>query len=418
MVSVVAARFRYDRCLIVFLFLLAGLGSSSAGIRVTVGDAESLRRVFSIPVDSIEVRLLPGTYHLVPVPFTDSSCGNCEDALTPVPATLGLHVRGSSIQLVGPPDTSAIIVTHAGYGIFFENCTDCSIQNITITGGERDTSGNATDAAIVVKNSKIDIRGNAIVNNIGDSATVNRVVVGIAGIALREGTIATITHNRIIRNSWDGIALYRGVTNALISNNIIDGVDKARGATIGGGRGVGIGATWNARATILSNLVTRYWKGIGVFVDARATVFGNVVEDILTWGIAFWDAGKGSPVAFIENNVIYKTGACGASITQSLSAPVPSRFTGNILVQTAQNPRYDSPDYYCYQCALAVHAAPKEFVLRDNHFFNNRRATPDLPDYDVSLEEFRRVLPAVHARLRDANHLQQSQFFRDFLSGR
>lgn len=385
---------------------------------MTVGDAGSLRRIFSIPVDSIEVRLLPGTYELVPLPFTDSSCGNCEVPDTPVPATLGLHLRGSAIHLIGPPDTSAVIVTNAGYGIFLENCTDCSIQNITITGGQRDTSGMATDAAIVIKNSKADIRGNAILDNIGDSATVGRTVVGIAGIALREGATATITHNRIIRNSWDGIALYRGVTNALISNNVIDGVDKARGAVIGGGRGVGIGATWNARATIISNHVTRYWKGIGVFVDARATVFGNVVEDILTWGIAFWDAGKGSPVAFIENNVIYKTGACGASITQSVSASVASRFTGNILVETAQNPKYDAPDYYCYQCALAVHSAPKEFVLRDNLFYKNRRATPDLPDYDVTLAEFRRALPAVQTRMRDAKHLQNTQFYRDFLSAR
>ncbi len=412
------SRFCNGRDLSLLVLLLAGFAAGSAGIKVTVSDAEALRRIFSIPVDSIEVRLLPGTYELLPVPFTDSSCANCEDAVTPVPATLGLHVRGTSIHIIGPPDTSAVIVTNAGYGIFIEDCTDCSIQNVTITGGERDTSGKASDAAIVVKNSKVDIRANAIVNNIGDSATVNRVVVGIAGIALREGATATITHNRIIRNSWDGIALYRGVTNALISNNIIDGVDKARGTTIGGGRGVGIGATWNARATIISNHVTRYWKGIGVFVDARATVFGNVVEDILTWGIAFWDAGKGSPVAFIENNVIYKTGACGALITQSVSGGVPSRFTGNILVGTAQNPKYDSPDYYCYQCALAVHAAPDEFVLRDNHFYNNRRATPDLPDHDVTLEEFRRALPAVQSRMRDAKHLQESQFFRDFLSGR
>ena len=56
---------------------------------------------------------------------------------------------------------------------------------------------------------------------------------------------------------------------------------------------MGIGLTWDARAEVRRNRVSRYWKGIGIFVDARADVSHNVVEDILTWGIAYWDAGKG-----------------------------------------------------------------------------------------------------------------------------
>ena len=91
--------------------------------------------------------------------------------------------------------------------------------------------------------------------------------------------------------------------------NVIDGVDKAGGKARGGGRGVAIGVTWNASAEIRRNRVTRYWKGIGLFVDARGTVEENVVEEMLTWGIAFWDAGRGKPV--------------GKSNTTSYSIPGP-----------------------------------------------------------------------------------------------
>ncbi len=124
----------------------------------------------------------------------------------------------------------------------------------------------------------------------------------------------SIEGNEIVRNSWDGIALYRDAS-AVIAGNVIDGVDKARGSRIGGGRGVAIGLTWNAFADVRGNLVKRYWKGIGVFVDAWGCVQENVIEDIVTWGIAYWDADKGKPVGFFEDNVIYGTGACGASIT-------------------------------------------------------------------------------------------------------
>jgi hypothetical protein len=131
-------------------------------------------------------------------------------------------------------------------------------------------------------------------------------------------------------------------------------------------------------------------------VDAGAYVERNIVEEILTWGIAYWDADKGKPWATIDGNVVYDTGACGVSIAREApfdSSRAPGGFFGNVVVKTGQNPKYDDPEYYCYQCALAVHAAPEGFVIRDNLFFGNRRATADLPDYDVSEEEFARRLP-------------------------
>lgn len=354
---------------------------------IEISTADELQNVFSKPVHSIEVHLRPGEYHLKPTSAVDSTCGNCENPNTAVPVTVGLTISGSGARIVGPGDRSAVVYTNAGYGFFFLNCEKCSVENLTITGGQRDTNGQATDAAIVVKNSSVMIRNNRIGDNIGDSAIVAKTIVGIMGVAGREGAKMTINENHLLRNSWDGIALYRGA-EATIENNVVDGIDKATGQNVGGGRGVGIGITWNGRATIHGNLVRRYWKGIGLFVDAQGVVEDNIVEDIVTWGIALWDADRGKPVGKIQNNVMYNTGACGASITRSSHEGEPGYFRGNILVQTAQNPKYDAPDYYCYQCALALHAVPKQFVIERNYFYHNRRATADLPDFDMPRDVF------------------------------
>lgn len=402
------------RTLKAFVLVGALAGQSFPDTGITVTTSIQLQQLFAAPVDSIDVLLQPGVYHLTPSMIVDSSCGNCESPQTRVNATVGLHLRGRFVRIRGVQDNSVIIYTHAGYGLFFDQCAQAVVENITITGGERDTNGNATDAGIVAKNSTVTIRDVIIRDNIGDSATVARTIVGIMGICGRENSRLTIVNTQIIRNSWDGIALYRDAS-AHIEGNIVDGVDKARGAQIGGGRGVGIGLTWNGTATIRNNLVTRYWKGVGLFVDAHGTVEGNIIEDILTWGIAYWDAGKGLPVGFIRNNIVYKTGACGASITRANEGERTGEFTGNIIVQTGQNPKYDAPDYYCYQCALALHAVPKSFIIKDNLFSNNRRATPDLPDYDLPREAFVKALSESAKRWTASPVFRSSLFVKDFL---
>lgn len=396
-----------------FLAVVVFQGCMHIGLERTVTTSGELHNVFLKPHDSLVIRLSPGTYHLSPSVVIDSTCGNCADPHTLVRVTVGMTISGQRVRIVGPPDRSAIIYTHAGYGLFFKDCKDCSVENLTITGGARDTNGQAADAAIVVKNSSLAIKNNRIVDNIGDSATVSRNVVGIMGIAGREGASISITDNEIIRNSWDGIALYRDA-RAHIEGNVIDGVDKATGSRIGGGRGVAIGVTWNGQATIKGNLVKRYWKGIGLFVDADGIVENNIVEDIVTWGISLWDAGKGKPVGKIAGNIVYGTGACGASITRGSEEGNPGYFRGNILTGTGQNPKYDSPDYYCYQCALALHAVPKNFVIEQNVFYNNRRATSDLHDYDVTREEFLAAIQGRCGELRVNALLRRADFMKEF----
>ncbi|MCF7920610.1 MAG: right-handed parallel beta-helix repeat-containing protein [Candidatus Cloacimonetes bacterium] len=379
--------------IITFIIYLAGLAENN----IIIDNTEELQSLFISSQADVTINLGSGDYYLQPTYFIDETCGNCEDVNTPVPATYGLKISGKNVKLQGPADRSAVIHTNSGFGIYVVNCQDFYLENITLTEGIRDTSGMASDAAIVVKNSSAFIRNNLITGNQGDSLMIARNISGIMGICGRENSYLEIMDNEITNNSWDGIALYRDA-EALITGNIIDG-----------GRGVAIGVTWNAKANINDNYLARYWKGIGLFVDAEGSVQNNIIEDMYTWGLSLWDAGKGKPKGHFQNNIVYDTGAMGAAITSSTEES-PGYFRDNIIVQTAQNPAYDSPDYYGYQCAMALHAVPPEFEIDHNLFYDNRRATEDLPDFDVSETEFQQKLQEMNTWISKLKYIEKSEF--------
>ena len=372
-----------------------------------------LDRLFENPRSNIDVHLAAGSYELSGKNFIDNTCGNCENPDTPITGTKGLQISGKNIKLIGPENGRAIIKTNAGYGIYIKDCKNCLIENLVITAGIRDSSAFATNAAIVVKNSNVIIQNNLIHQNLGDSILISKNIVGIMGICGRENSHLTIQNNEIIQNSWDAIALYRD-TEAIIENNIIDGIRSVNLSFPNGGRGVGIGVTWNAKATIKNNLVRRYWKGIGIFVDAEGVIENNVVENMTTWGISLWNAGKGKPRGSIKNNIIYNCGAMGAAITSDTETN-PGYFTENIIVHTAQDSAYNSSDYYGYQCALAKHSIPENFLIERNIFFDNLRANEDLPDYDISEEEFKEKMEINRVWIMSISNLEKSDFYRKFV---
>jgi len=362
---------------------------------VSVSPSDDLQALLDTLRGPATVELSPGDYHLEAVDYTDPACGNCQDPTEQVPATRGLRIQGAEIHLRGSAARETVIHTHAGYGVLFEGCENCSLRGITVTDGVRDPDGRATDAGVVVRDSGVTLADCIIRDNLGDSAVVHSVVVGIAGVAVREGADVTVEGCRIERNSWDGIAAYRGANLKALSN-VVDGVDKASGAAMGGGRGVGIGLTWDARGFIEGNHVTRYWKGIGVFVDARAEITLNVVEDVLTWGIAYGGADEGHPIAWIHENVVFLTGACGVIVdrtapyeadvpasgqdrsTIGLDRGGPGEVRGNILVRTGQNERYDSGEPYCFQRPIARHNVPEDFRIVGN-IVHDVRQPGDVP---------------------------------------
>lgn len=362
----------------------------------------------------LTIHLLPGDYHLAPQDYSDPTCGNCQDPDQSVPATLGVRISGRRVHLRGQDPAEVRIHTHAGYGLLFEDCQDCRLAGLTVTGGVRDTSGRATDAAVVVRRSRVTIHDCRIVGNIGDSVTVAQTVVGIMGICGREDSHITVTDCEIRRNSWDGIALYRDAY-ARIENCVIDGVDRGAEGPACGGRGVAIGVTWNARADILGNHVARYWKGIGIFVDAQARVRENVVEEMLTWGIAFWDADRGRPHAEIAWNAVHRTGACGISVTCGLAGGrTGSRIAHNALVRTGTNPKYDSAESYCYQQALALHATQPDLSIADNLFLENREAGDTPGRRDLDMAAFRSNVQPLIKRLAARPATRSATFVLEF----
>jgi len=362
------------------------------------------------------VRFDPGDYMLTPKPYLEETCGNCEAESTRVEATYGLRVTGRGLFLIGPDSTQgeAVIHTNAGYGVLIEDCRNCNLEGLTITGGVRDTSGLATDAGIVVKRSSANIVNCTVRDNIGDPAVVSRTVVGIIGIAGREGSLMSLRGNRIVRNSWDGVALYHH-SQAVVEGNWIDGVDLARGQDIGGGRGVGIGMTWDAFATARGNVVRHYWKGIGVFVDAQATVEENIVEHVATWGMTLWDAGVGRPSGAFRRNVIYDTGACGVSIVrESTEPPPPGQFVQNVLVKTGEDPRYDSGEPYCYQTAIAEHAVPPEFSISANLLYDTRQGGGGPGPQDLKLVDFNTRMTPLWTSLENWPRARETDFWKSF----
>ena len=69
------------------------------------------------------------------------------------------------LPILGSGQDSTSLITGAGYGVLFVNSPGSQISNLKITGGHRDRDGNATDAAIVVRNSKVAISKCLITDN-------------------------------------------------------------------------------------------------------------------------------------------------------------------------------------------------------------------------------------------------------------
>lgn len=134
------------------------------------------------PGDTLLLKI--GRYEAIPRPYRESICGNCGEPLTEVNATVGFHIKGKPLIIIGENRDSTVLATNAGYGILFENSYGSHVGNLTVTHGVRDPDGNATDAAIVVKNSRLIVENVRIADN---TQRIDTVVVGIGGIFGREG---------------------------------------------------------------------------------------------------------------------------------------------------------------------------------------------------------------------------------------
>ena len=237
-------------------------------------------------------------------------------------------IEGKGLIIIGAGADKVELVTNAGYGVLFLNSRGSSISGVTITGGKRDVDGAATDAAIVVKFSSVTVK-NCLIS--GNTDFIDSVIVGIAGIVGREGSNLIITHNRIINNSWDGIALYRGA-EAYISDNIIR-------------------------------------QGRGSFGDSQALVKNNIVRDCLGWGIIV----SGSSYMDAANNVVYHNGNCGMAVW---SEEAQGRFTNNIVARNGWKEQWVAPGV-----GIQNYGGYKNFDISYNDVWDNQAGEyGDMPD--------------------------------------
>ena len=276
---------------------------------LTVERGSDLQAVINYANDGDTLLVGPKSFAAAPTPFTEPLCGNCEEAQTPVAASYGFVIRDKSLALIGRDRNETVLETNAGYGLYIENCPDVYIANLTVTNGRRDPDGAATDAGIVVRNSRVLIEHVDVRDN---DHRIDSVVVGIGGIFGREAADMTIRDCNIVNNAWDGIALYRGAM-ATVTDCYIDS-----------GRGAGIGVTWDASCIALRNEVTGYWKGIGAFGTTWVVARNNLVHDNLGWGII----ATGQSYMDITNNVVHHNGNCGIA---PWSSEARGRIVNNIV---------------------------------------------------------------------------------------
>lgn len=307
-----------------------------------------LQRMIDEARDGETILLRAGEYDAIPSEYIEELCGNCQNHRTTVHGTKGFVIKDKSVHIIGEDKEKVILQTNAGYGVLFINSKQSSISNVTIGGGIRDTSGDATNAGIVLKYSKVQITDCVISN---DTARPNKnPVVGISGIILRENSEAIIRNNIIRNNTWDGVALYRGAV-AYITDNIIEN-----------GRGAGIGITWDAAAFVLRNRVSGYWKGIGTFGTSTAVVKNNAVFDNLGWGLVI----SGNSFMLAENNVITRNGNCGVAPWVDSLENGSGVITNNIITDNGWR-----KEWVCPQVGYWMNANPSRFVFTYNNVWNN-----------------------------------------------
>jgi hypothetical protein len=299
--------------------------------------SRSLQDAIDGATDAQTIRVAAGIHEANATEAVDPTCGNCadEDYRVDVPITVGFTVVGKSVHIVGASAEQTVLQTGAGYGLYFERAGQSTVEDLTVTGGVRDADGRATDAAIVVRYTDLTVRNVDIIDNNDLYTGDPDPVVGIMGIAGREGADITVLQSRVLNSSWDGITLYRSdpevggsEARALVIDTLVGCTEDCVSTA---GRGVGIASTWDSSLEVSNSEVHHYWKGIGTFGNSTALLTNNLVRDQHGWGLII----SGESTATVHNNVIANNGTTGMA---AWSEDISASFVNNIVTGNGWNP--------------------------------------------------------------------------------
>lgn len=324
---------------------LALFVSFASARTISVSKGANLQAAIDRANNGDTLLLASASFEAKPTAFIEPLCGNCLDPKTPVAATYGFIIKDKALTLLGRDRSATRLVTRAGYGIYIENSPGVLIRNLTVTGGVRDTSGNATDAGIVVRSSRVTVDQVDIRDN---THRLDSVIVGIGGIFGREGAELTISNCNIVNGAWDGVALYRGA-HATVTDCVIKD-----------GRGAGIGVTWDATCVAYRNEVTGFWKGIGAFGTSWVIARNNLVHDNLGWGMI----ATGESYMDIANNVVYHNGNCGVA---PWSTEARGRIVNNIITDNGWR-----EEWVCPCVGVWFYGDWSKWVFANNLVWNNK----------------------------------------------
>lgn len=334
----------------------------------TPGPTGSLNRAVAAEGGRALFHLEPGHYYLEPEPAPGHD----------VPMTVSLVLTGHGSGLIGTAPDSVVIHTGTATGLLFDHCDGCTLRGVTVTGGIDDAGPRAVNGAIVVQASDVTLQRCRIHGN----GIARHPAPGVAGVVAEAGGRIELLTCRIEGNSGDGIALYGG-SQAEVRSTVIDGARDVAGGPLAA-QGMGVRVTSGARAVVEESRIARFQRGIGIFGDARAQIRENVVEETTTWGIAIEGSG-GAPSAFVEDNVVFRAGACGIVVNAPVAGSTEGSVVRNAVVESGFEPLPGGHKEICAGARgpLVRRAIPPDWPVQGNLFHGNRAGASHETELDL-----------------------------------
>lgn len=282
------------------LFVRASAAPGSGTEADPYGD---LQRAIDLAPNGATLIVEGGTYTATPSPAVEAD--------TRVQYTHGFTIRGKSLAIEGKNRAAVRIETRSGYGVLIEDSPRVSIRGLTISGGARDAEEAATSAAIVARNTTLQLEDLRISGNTG--LRPGNAYPGISAIVAREGARLTISGVEIRDNSWDGVSIHDDGRVTIVNSDLF------------GSDGIGLSARGSGELVAINNRVDGYWRSVAGFEKSAVVAKNNQL--VAASGAGAWAAGDSDSIFELLNNLIFSAENCGFAI----EAEAKGRAVNNII---------------------------------------------------------------------------------------